>query len=76
VCPSQVEPQSDPGRNKSLLPVSKSTECYSVNFGHDNLLVSKRGLTSKGHWRGTDGDGAIPELGIVIGEGVAVSSLG
>lgn len=67
VCPLQVESQSGPGRNRSLLPVSKPTVTGLVLITVTRRCL-KQSLAGKGHWGGSDCDGTIPEMGIVIDE--------
>lgn len=42
--------------------------CYWVSFDHSDPSVFKQSLAGKGHWGGSDCDGTIPEMGIVIDE--------
>jgi hypothetical protein len=65
VCPSQVDPQDALGRNKSLEPVSKSTDEEGQLYPLWGSTIHPR-PTGEGNSRSANGDGAIPELLVVV----------
>jgi len=70
LCPEQDESQSFEGTKRSLLPVSKST-AYDTGSKGQLLNRRKQVLTSEDLSRCADRNGAIPQSGIEVGQGVA-----
>jgi hypothetical protein len=70
VCPLQVDSHDELGRNKSLEPVSKSTDEEDQVYSRWCRTLRPK-LTGEGNSRSANGDGAVPQLLVVVRELVA-----